>query len=615
MDKTLYDENSISSVDPREHVRLRPGMYCGDTSTPNQLMLELFSNSLDEHNIGHGNKIVVTIGEDGVCSLEDFAQGFVVGKKHKDSDKTILEASFSTMNTSGKYSDDGVYGGSSLGLNGIGSKIVTFLSEWAEVTTYRDNKCEYIRFENGYKVDHKITDKKHHSGTYVKYKPDGQFFGTDKTSVTYFKNFFEDITCLCPNLLIELNEKPIKHDGIEDMLDRKRGKDIDIIKNHFTMNEDNIKLAMTFTSSSSSTIIPYVNYGYTTIGPHITGIKSSITRIFNNWAKENNILGAKDKNLDGNSIQEGMLLVFNIDALGVGYNAQVKTEIVKIDTSTFIPKFSELLELWLDNNPDDAKAILEKAIVARKASEAAKKAREAVKNNRKRANKIKILHPDKLKDAEFLGEESTLLLVEGLSAGASMAVARDVTKYGILMLRGKLINALTNSNEKLLKNEEIQLLFKALGIDISNYNEKDLRYGRIGICVDSDSDGDHIGLLIMSALYHFCPQFIEQGRLCWLRSPLYIVKKNGKEDYYFTDRELDKAKEKGLVNGEVQRCKGLGSLSAEQARNSMFNENQHMDVLIPSSESDKMLEELMGKDIKPRKDYIFNNIDFNEIRE
>lgn len=196
-----------------------------------------------------------------------------------------------------------------------------------------------------------------------------------------------------------------------------------------------------------------------------------------------------------------------------------------------------------------------------------------------------------------------------------MAVARDVTKYGILMLRGKLINALTNKDERLWKNEEIQLLFKALGVDVNNYDSKDLRYGRVGICVDSDSDGGHIGLLIAAAIYHFCPRFLEERRLCWLRSPLYIVKNKKTEDYYFTDQELNAAKAKGLIKGELQRNKGLGSLSAEQARKSMFGENQHMDVLLPDEKSVKLLYELMGSDVTPRKDYIFNHIDFSEIRE
>ena len=225
------------------------------------------------------------------------------------------------------------------------------------------------------------------------------------------------------------------------------------------------------------------------------------------------------------------------------------------------------------------------------------------------------MHPDKLKDAEYLGQESTLLVVEGLSAGASVSVARDISKYGILMLRGKLINAFTNSDSKLMKNEEIQLLLQALNIEPDNYNSSQLRYGRVGICVDSDSDGYNIGLLIAVALQHFCPEFIQEGRLCWLRSPLYILKDKKKETYFFTDNELAAARAKGKLKGELQRNKGLGSLSAEQARASMFGENQHIDIINPDQDSIALLDRLMGSNVEARKKYIFENIDFAEVRE
>lgn len=201
-----------------------------------------------------------------------------------------------------------------------------------------------------------------------------------------------------------------------------------------------------------------------------------------------------------------------------------------------------------------------------------------------------------------------------LSAGASMSVARDSKKYGILMLRGKLINAFSNADEKLLENEEIQLLFKALGISPGEkYEVEKLRYGKIAICVDSDSDGHHIALLIMAALQHFCPQFIKEKRLVWLRSPLYILKKNSKEQYFFNDKEINEVR--GQISGELQRNKGLGSLSAKQAKASMFGENQHIDILCPTNNSIKLLQELMGTKTEYRKKYIFNNIDFSEVKE
>lgn len=616
MAKNDYTKESIQSLTPREHVRKRPSMYCGDTSTPNQLMMELFSNALDEHNIGHGDTINVSIDKSGLCRIEDFAQGFLVDEM-RDDGKTVFQAAFDTMNTSGKYTDDGVYEGSSLGLNGIGTKLVTYLSKNVMAETVREGRWECNSFSDGVLYSHQSGDAKQtaHTGTTITYLPDEQFFGTGKTSVLFFKKFFNDITCICPTLTVFLNGEKISHNSIEDMLDEKRGKDIEIVGNHFVMNTDKINLAMTFTSGSQAKIIPYVNYGITSSGPHITGIKSTLTRVFNNWAKENNLLTAKDKNLDGAAIQEGIVLVCNINSKGVKYNAQVKDDIIDMDTS-FTTALGQQLEVWLDSNPEDAKAILEKAILARKAAEAAKRARAAVKNNKKRGNKVKILNPDKLKDAEFLGQDSTLLVVEGLSAGASMCVAREIDKYGILMLRGKLINALANKDDRLLKNEEIQLLFKALGIKPhEDYEETNLRYGRIGICVDSDSDGYHIGLLIASALEHFCPKFIQENRLCWLRSPLYIVKGKDKEQYYFTDQEMDAARPNLPTGVEVQRCKGLGSLSASQARNSMFGENQHMDVLIPTDKTKNKLITLMGSNADGRKNFIFNNIDFSEVKE
>lgn len=225
--------------------------------------------------------------------------------------------------------------------------------------------------------------------------------------------------------------------------------------------------------------------------------------------------------------------------------------------------------------------------------------------------------PANRNDGPFIKTEEIVYIIHYvLSAGASMAVARDTKKYGILMLRGKLINALSNKEDRLMKNEEIQLLFKALGIEPHlSYAPEELRYGKVAICVDSDSDGYHIALLIMSALQYFCPQFIMEKRLCWLRSPLFIVKNKNTEEYYFSDKELATAKQENKVKGELQRCKGLGSLSATQAKNSMFGENQHLDVLIQDNGSIEILKKLMASNSESRRDFVFNNIDFSEVRE
>ena len=214
----------------------------------------------------------------------------------------------------------------------------------------------------------------------------------------------------------------------------------------------------------------------------------------------------------------------------------------------------------------------------------------------------------------ILDRRNSLHNIYVLSAGSTIAVARDPQKYGILMLRGKLINSFTNDDKKLYNNEEIQLLLKALNITDEGYDASQLRYGKVAICSDSDSDGFHIGLLIMTALQHFCPEFIAEKRLCWLRSPLYIAKYKDHEDYYFTDQDLDRARS-SLGKCELQRNKGLGSLTAQQARDSMFGANQRLEVLEPSYNAILLLEELMGNSVDSRRNFIFNKIDFSEVRE
>ena len=615
----LYKEDSIESLSPLEHVRLRPGMYCGDTSDATQLAIEILGNAIDEYNIGHGNIIIINLNNDNSIVIEDDGQGFPYNVKREDNE-TVLQASFDVINTSGKYRDDGVYEGTAIGLNGIGAKLTNFLSHWLIVESYQKGLCEKIWFEEGiFKKRELINGAKKIHGTTVTFQPSEEFFTIPKVNETKLRNFCEDITCLCPGLIIIFNNNEIKHDGIQDLLVRSLGNGISILNNNFIIQEQRDKqkldLALTYCDKSSSTIVSYVNCGLTTAGPHITSIKSCITRTLNKWAKEQGILKEKDKNLEGSALQEGLILVCNITAENVAYDAQVKSNITKIDTTFISSILSEQLEIWLDNNITDGKNIIEKALIARKAAEAAKKARAAVKANKskKSSNKIKILHPDKLKDAEYLGEDSTLLIVEGLSAGASMAVARDRQKYGILMLRGKLINAFSNSKEKLEKNEEIQLLLKALNIIPGAYDPSNLRYGRVAICTDSDSDGYHIALLIATALQHFCPEFIEEQRLCWLRSPLYIVKTKKGEQYFFTDEEMDAAR--NSITGEVQRNKGLGSLSADQAKASMFGDNQRMDILNPTEEAINLLKALMGSAGTARKEFVFNEIDFSTIRE
>lgn len=620
---STYDENSIQEMDPLTFCRHRPDTYLGSNENSTQLVREIVSNCSDEFLIGNCTTVNITYDkENNIIEVEDDGQG-ILPCVWKEDGSTVLEQVYGRINTSGKYdkSDTAAYK-ISTGAFGIGASLTNFLSHWLEATTYRDGKYEQVRFVEG-KFNNRISGKaptnKH--GVKVKFKPSEEFFRDARPNVAQLKKELFELSCVCSGLKFFFNEEEIYHpSGLEDIVTDAIGKNKEVISKRCTFQEkvsdsQLFDFCMSFTDSSNVTIIPFCNYGLIESGTPVTALKTALTRTFNDWAQEQGIL-KKNQRLNGSDIQEGIVVAFNLVSQNVRYDSQTKVRATHTEDNKFISDtLSKQLEVWLDNNPDDGRKIIEKAALARRAAEAAKKAREAVKKQRQKKKKNKILHPDKLKDAEYLGQDSTLLIVEGLSAGASVAVARDVSKYGILMLRGKLINAFTNSETKLLKNEEIQLLLQALNIEPGNYDSSQLRYGRVAICTDSDSDGYNIGLLIAAALQHFCPEFIKEGRLCWLRSPLYILKGKKKDTYFFTDAELNAARAKAKLQGDLQRNKGLGSLSAEQARASMFGDNQHIDVIKSDDSSILLLEKLMGTNVAGRKKYIFENIDFAEVRE
>lgn len=620
---STYDENSIQEMDPLTFCRHRPDTYLGSNENSTQLVREIVSNCSDEFLIGNCTTVNITYDkENNIIEVEDDGQG-ILPCVWKEDGSTVLEQVYGRINTSGKYdkSDTAVYK-ISTGAFGIGASLTNFLSHWLEATTYRDGQYEQVIFTEGKfskRNSGKVSKNKH--GVKVRFQPSEEFFRDEHPNIPQLKKELFDLACVCAGLKFIFNGEEIYHPkGLEDIVTNAIGKNKELIDYRCSFQEkvndsQLFDFCMSFTDSNAVTIIPFCNYGLIESGTPVTALKTALTRTFNDWAQEQGLL-KKTQRLSGSDVQEGLVLAFNLVSQNVRYDSQTKVRATHTEDNKFISDtVSEQLEVWLDNNPDSGKAIIEKAVLARRAAEAAKKAREAVKQQRQKKKKNKILHPDKLKDAEYLGQDSTLLIVEGLSAGASVAVARDVSKYGILMLRGKLINAFTNSETKLLKNEEIQLLLQALNIEPGNYDSSQLRYGRVAICTDSDSDGYNIGLLIAAALQHFCPEFIKEGRLCWLRSPLYILKGKKKDTYFFTDAELNAARAKAKLQGDLQRNKGLGSLSAEQARASMFGDNQHIDVIKSDDNSILLLEKLMGTNVAGRKKYIFENIDFAEVRE
>ena len=459
--KHLYDENSIQSLSPLAFTRLRPGVYCGSTEYSTQLLIEIISNAIDEFKAGHGNLIEVKIDtKENSYMVRDYAQGFLVNSMREDG-KTVLQASFDTLNTSGKFSDDGVYEGTALGLNGIGSKLTNFLSHKMEVETWRDGQTESIFFEEGIFVNRSVSKSKEPNGTYVRWQPSEEFFTHPEVDINKIKDLFHVLTCLCVGLTIKLTiddkeEIFTSKYGLNDLVDDAVG-DSEIIGSRMNMNFDagknKLDMVVTYTSKYSLNMISYVNTGDTDAGPHITQIKTILTREFNKFFKEKKWLKEKDENLSGDDIQEGMFIAFNLTAPGVSYDAQTKSRIVKIDMSPFTAVIVNALHDWFNKNEKDIKIIFEKAAAARKARDAAKKARDAARKVGKNKKQKLLNLPTKLVDCWGKNRlDCELMIAEGDSAASGLIECRNSEINAIFPIRGKIIAAYKNSSEKIFAN-------------------------------------------------------------------------------------------------------------------------------------------------------------------
>lgn len=620
----LYDEKSIESLSPLEFTRLRPGVYVGSTEYSTQLLIEIVSNAVDEFKAGHGNKIIVTIKKDNSIIVEDNGQGFIPNAM-RDDGKTVLEASFSVLNTSGKYSDDGVYEGTALGLNGIGSKLTTYLSHWLEVITHRDGKYEHIWFKEGVfdKRDTGAWDNKNSpSGTLVQWQPNEEFFTHPEVDMSVITNLFKVIACLCPGLTIELNREGqpqvifASKNGLMDLVDEAvKGKEI--LKNRLNFNfsdgKNKLDLVLTYTNAYSATIVPYVNTGLTDSGPHITQIKTILTREMNKFFREKGWLKDKDENLTGEDCQEGMYIAFNVTAPGVAYDAQTKSRVVKLDMKPFTAAIAEELQYWFAANEKDIKGIADKALNARKAREAARKARDAargVKAKKETGLKAKMQISNKFIDCTNKNPKNrNLLLVEGLSAGASAVEARNPKTDCIYMLRGKIVSPLKTAVDKILANQEMSDIVRVIGAGFdSSFDVNKMNFDKIVITSDADSDGADIELLLITFFYTYMRPLVEAGKLYRAVTPLYIIRQKGKEYYCYSEDELTEWKNSHNGSYDLLRAKGLGELNPEDLQKVCFMNERYKRISISDAEkTTELLNILMGSAVEPRKQYIYDN--------
>ena len=617
----LYTKDSIESLSPLEFTRLKPGVYAGDTTYSTQLLVEIVSNAVDEFRLGHGNLIDIKIDKD-VVRVMDFGQGFLVNEM-RDDGKTVLEAAFSVLNTSGKYREDGTYEGTSLGSFGIGSKITTFLSHWLTVMTIRDGKTETIEFKEGVfskrDVDNLGGDD---HGTVVTWQPSEQFFTHTEVEINKIKDLLNTISCLCPGLKIHLNYNGEITDyysehGLNDLVD-EAVKNKEIISNRFVMKyeegKEKLDMVLTYTSNYSLTLVPYVNTGLTEKGPHITQVKTLITREFNKFFRDKKWLKDKEENLTGDDIQEGMYIVFNMTAPNVSYDAQVKSTVTKIDMSNFSNIIATNLQYWLSNNEKEIKIIFDKAAAARKAREAAKSARERVRENNKKKEKA-LKFDSKL--ADCYGKDRSkceIYITEGDSASGNLKSARNNEFQAVMPVRGKILNCQKATLAQIQKNAEIMTMIDAFGLYIDTktmqvtYDKDSLRYGKIIIESDADVDGAHIKNLFYTFIWNFCPQLIQDGYVYAGVPPLYKVTIGKEYKYIKNDEELENFKKTiGDKKYIVNRMKGLGEMSVDETEETLTDPDNRIIKQITVEDidaADELFDDLMGTKVTPRKEFI-----------
>ena len=615
-----YTAQDIETLSFRDAVRERVAMYMGSADNQGvlQCVREIITNSIDEATMGYGNCIIVELDKDNMITVTDDARGVPFGIREDGTE--AMEAIYTMAHTGGKFNEK-IYQNVA-GQNGIGSKGVALSSSYFQADSYRDGKHAILILKNGIKESFEIIDDKENKhGTVVTFIPSAEVFNLEPIKINY-----DDLVEMCKNWAYltkgiefivkdntrNITKKFLSKNGIVDFLKDSITKPIHKTPLYISVKENDIEceVAMQWAADRKEHWYVFTNgLANAEGGTSLTGVKTALTNFFKKKFKGE---------FNPEVARSGLFYVVNCKVPNPSFANQTKTKVNNPELRGLAQRATgQMLDDFSRRYVSEFNSIIDLLTKELKAERAAEKARKQVLEASKeieKNQKKKVFASDKLKDAEFLGQNSTLLVVEGNSAMGGMAQARDYTKYGILAIRGKIINCLSNPEEKIFNNEEIKLLLSAMNIVPGKYNPSKLRYGRLAICTDADSDGAHIGLLIMAALQYLAPDFIKEGRLCWLRSPLYIVNNKGKESYYFTDDEFNKVRNK--IKGEVTRAKGLGELPAETAQASMFTpEYQRIDIMEYNDRAVDLLYQLMGENVEPRRKFIMDKVDFSKVRE
>lgn len=628
-----YDESNIQILEGLEAVRKRPGMYIGSTDSRglHHLVWEIVDNSIDEALAGFGKKITVTIGKDNSIRVEDEGRGMPTGIHA--SGKPTTEVILTILHAGGKFSEDGGYKTSG-GLHGVGSSVVNALSEWLEVTVYRDGVIHQQRFEDGAKIISplKKIGKTSKTGTTIHFKPNQNIFSTTQFNYSTICERLRESAFLLKGIEMNIiDERTGKHEsfqydnGLEAFIEYLN---YDKKTLHTTVSFDDVshpievEVAFQMTDGYQENLISFVNLVRTGDGgTHETGFRSGFTKVFNEYARKYGLLKQKDKNLEGSDVREGLTAIISVkipESL-LQFEGQTKSKLGTPEARNIVENVVyEQVNYFLEENKETANELVKKMIKASQARNAARKAREEARKGK--GQKVEKILSGKLAPAQSKDKKrKELYLVEGDSAGGSAKQGRDRKYQAILPLRGKVINTEKAAMSDILKNEEISTIINTVGAGVgADFNADDSHYAKVIIMTDADTDGAHIQVLLLTFFYRYMRGLIQAGKVYIALPPLYKVsKKNGKHEdviYAWDDDELEKAKKQIGRGYAVQRYKGLGEMNADQLWETTMNPETR--TLIQVSIEDAALVErrvsvLMGDKVEPRREWIEDNVQFS----